>query len=140
MKKLTIGRLAKKMQINVETIRYYERKGLIPEPPRSESGYRLYSQEAILRIQFIRNAKKLGFSLKEISKLLSLRINPDAPCIEVRKRAEVKIAEIEEKIQILRRMKEILGGLIAVCSGNGPLSKCPILEALESSPQNLLNQ
>lgn len=130
MKILTIGQLGKKAQVNVETIRYYERRGLMPEPPRSESGYRHYTEDSIARIQFIKRAKELGFSLKEILDLLSLRVDPDTTCADVKRMAEVKIADIEEKICALQRIKEALTKLRAACSGSGPAGKCPILEAL----------
>lgn len=132
MKTLTIGQLAKQAQVNVETVRYYERRGLIPEPPRRESGYRQYSQDAVARLQFIRRAKELGFSLREISDLLSLRVGPDATCGDVKRRAERKLTDIEEKLQALQRMKKALTKLAAACRGRGPTSECPILEALEA--------
>lgn len=132
MKTLTIGQLAKQAQVNVETVRYYERRGLIPEPHRRESGYREYSQEAVACLQFIKRAKEMGFSLKEISDLLSLRVGPDATCGDVKRRAERKLADIEEKLQALQRMKKALTKLAAACRGRGPTSECPILEVLES--------
>ena len=132
MRTLTIGQLAKLAQVNVETVRYYERRGLIPEPPRRESGYRQYSQEAVARLLFIKRAKELGFSLKEISDLLSLRVGPDATCGDVKRRAKRKLADIEEKLQALQRMKQALTKLAAACRGRGPTSECPILEVLES--------
>jgi MerR family copper efflux transcriptional regulator len=132
MRNLTIGQLARKAQVNVETIRYYERRGLIPEPPRRQSGYRQYSEDAVSRIQFIKRAKELGFSLKEISELLSLRVDPDTTCGDVKKRAEVKIAEVEEKIRALQRIKKALTKLVVLCRGSGPTSECPIMEALSA--------
>ncbi|HDZ27130.1 hypothetical protein LCGC14_1680320 [marine sediment metagenome] len=129
---LTTGQLAKKAQVNVETIRYYERRGLIPEPLRSESGYRHYSQDSIARIQFIKRAKELGFSLKEVSELLSLRVDPNTNCADVKRMAEVKITDIKEKIHALQRIKEALTKLRASCQGSGPAGKCPILEALDT--------
>ena len=132
MKNLTIGQLAKKTQLNVETIRYYERRGLVPEPPRSDSGYRQYSQNAVARLQFIKSAKELGFSLKEIMELLSLRVDPDTTCADVKKLAEAKIADIEERVRALQDMKRALLKLKAECSGRGPVGECPILEALET--------
>jgi len=132
---LTIGQLAKKAGVNVGTIRYYERRGLIPEPPRSSSGYRQYSQEAIARIRFIKRAKELGFSLREISELLSLRVEPDTTCGDVRRRAEAKLIDIERKIEALGRMKRALMELIASCQGRGPISECPILEALNAEEE-----
>lgn len=131
MEHLTIGQLAKKTGVGIDTIRYYERQGLIPEPLRRESGYRQYSCEMIKRIQFIRHAKDLGFSLKEINELLSLRLDPKTKCSVVKNRAEAKISDIEERILNLQRMKKALVKLMKACSGRGPVSKCPILEALE---------
>lgn len=128
---LTIGQLAKKADINIETIRYYERRALIPKPYRRESGYREYSEETVKRIQFIKHAKELGFSLKEIHELLSLKLDPKTPCSEVKNRAEAKIADIEEKLKTLQGMKKALVKLTKACSGKGPVIECPILEALE---------
>ncbi len=132
MKPLTIGQLAKQAQVNVETIRYYERRGLLPEPPRRWSGYREYSQADVAHIRSIKRAKELGFSLSEISELLSLRVDPDTTCDDVQQRTEIKIADIEAKIQTLERMKKALKKLVASCRGRGPTSECPILEALET--------
>ena len=128
---LTIGQLSKKADVNVETIRYYERRALIPKPRRKESGYREYSEEMVQRIQFIKHAKELGFSLKEIHELLSLKLDPKTSCSEVKNRAETKIADIEEKVKTLQRMKKALVKLTKACSGKGPVIECPILEALE---------
>jgi MerR family mercuric resistance operon transcriptional regulator len=128
---LKIGQLAKKTNVNIETIRYYERRALIPKPYRRKSGYREYSEETVKRIQFIKHAKELGFSLKEIHELLYLRLDPKTPCSEVKKKAEIKIADIEEKVITLQRMKKALVKLIRACSGKGPIMECPILEALE---------
>jgi len=131
MENLAIGQLAKRARVNVETVRYYERRGLIPEPPRRESGYRQYPEDAVARILFIKRAQELGFSLKEILELLSLRVDPDTTCRDVKRRAENKIADIEEKIETLRTMKNALTKLRDQCKGKGPTSECPILEALE---------
>src|SRR5712692_7713612 len=95
MKSLTIGRLAKQAGINLETVRYYERRGLLPKPPRTASGYRLFPADAALRLRFIRRAQELGFSLKEIRDLLALRVSPRTTSAEIRKRTEAKIADIE---------------------------------------------
>lgn len=131
METLTIGQLAKNAGVNIETIRYYERRGLIPEPPRRESGYRQYTPEFVTRIQFIKRAQELGFSLNEIAELLALRVDSETACSEVRQHAEVKIANIEGKIQTLQQMKQALKALVVVCNENGTTSECPILEALE---------
>ena len=132
MEYLTTGQLAKKAQVKVETVRYYERRGLIPEPSRKESGYRQYSQDDVIRIQFIKHSQRLGFTLKEIQDLLTLRVNPDTTCFDVKRRAEAKITGIEEKIQSLQRMKQALMKLSTTCRGRGPIGECPILEALKS--------
>ncbi len=131
MESLQIGKVARLADVGVETIRYYEREGLIAEPPRKESGYRQYPEETVNRIRFIRRTKELGFSLKEIGELLSLRMDPDATCENILERAVAKVANIEEKILTLQRMKMALGKLMAACSGDGPVTECPILEALE---------
>ncbi len=128
---LTIVKLAKKAQVNIETIRYYERRGLISRPPRPHSGYRQYSDEIVKRIGFIKRAKELGFSLKEIGNLLSLRLDPSTSCSDIKGRAEKKIEQIEEKIKTLQKMKKALVAVSRTCSGRGPTSECPILKALE---------
>ena len=132
MKTLTIGQVAKQVGVGLETIRFYERKGLIDEPPRRASGYREYPPDAVARVKFIRRAKELGFSLKEIADLLTLRVDQDTTCAEVRERAEAKIADIQDKIRALQQMKRALTRLTVTCSGSGPSSECPILEALET--------
>lgn len=131
MNALTIGRLARQAGVNLETVRYYERRGLLPRPPRSTSGYRLFPREAARRLRFIRRAQELGFSLREIQELLSLRISRKANAKDVRKRAEAKIADIEAKIKTLDSMKRALRKLMTNCPGCGPLSECPILESLD---------
>ena len=132
MGNLTIGQLAKKANVNVQTVRFYERRGLMPEPPRRQSGYRQYSSDDLARIQFIKHAQEVGFTLKEISELLSLRVDPDTSCGEVKKRAMDKISEIEEKIRALQKMKKALSRLATTCRGEGPTSECPILEELQA--------
>lgn len=132
MKYLTISQLAKKAEVNIETLRYYERQGLIPEPIRTSAGYRQYSLDYVDRIHFIKRAKELGFTLREIDDLLTLRIDDETTCDEVRERAEAKIMEIEKKIADLKRIKNALEKLTAACRTTGPTGVCPILEALES--------
>ena len=131
MGNLTIGQLARQAEVNVETVRYYERRGLIPEPPRRSSGYRQYSKDFVLRIRFIKRAQELGFSLKEIKELLVLRVGSETACDDVRKQAKLKITDIEAKIQILQRMKQTLDGLVRACEVNELTSECPILKALD---------
>ncbi len=131
MTTLTIGKVAKAAGLGVETVRFYERQGLIAEPARSESGYRQYRPETIRRLQFIVRAKALGFTLQEIGDLLDLRATPGAGCADVQARAEAKIADIEARIAQLDAMKLALGALVVQCRGEGPLSDCPILDALD---------
>mgnify|MGYP001563917126 CR=1 FL=1 len=135
MGQLTIGHLAKDAQVNVETIRYYERLGLLPRPPRTQSGYRIFPDDAVRRLQFIQRAQDLGFSLKEIRDLLGLRLRPGTRCADVRERAEAKIAEIDVKIRSLQAMRKVLVRLVGACSGGGPVSDCPILESLDRKEQ-----
>jgi MerR family copper efflux transcriptional regulator len=126
----TISQLAKQAQVNVETVRYYERRGLLPQPPRRASGYRQYSQDDLAYLQFIRRAQTLGFSLKEIAELLALRVDPTMSCHDVRERATHKLADVDAKIRALEHIRGALEQLIAACSGQGPISACPILDAL----------
>ncbi|MEX1027022.1 MAG: heavy metal-responsive transcriptional regulator, partial [Candidatus Paceibacterota bacterium] len=119
MKPLTIGQVARQAGIGVETVRFYEREGLIEEPDRRASGYRQFEEVVVDRLRFIREAKELGFTLKEIKELLSLKLDPRSSCADVRQRAEAKIDDIEEKIRMLQRMKRALGKLTKACSGNG---------------------
>jgi MerR family mercuric resistance operon transcriptional regulator len=127
----TIGQLARKTGINLETVRYYERRGLLPKPPRTSSGYRLFPIDAAQRLGFIKRAQDLGFSLAEIRELLTLRVSRRTRSAEVRKRAEAKIAEIESKIRSLKSMRNSLRNLANACEGCGPISECPIIESLD---------
>jgi MerR family mercuric resistance operon transcriptional regulator len=128
---LTIGEIAKQADVGVETIRFYEREGLLRQPPRTRSGYRQYSPDTIRRVRFIRRAKELGFTLKEISELLSLRVDTDRTCAEVRTIAQTKINDIEGKIGELQRIAAVLNRLARACRGRGPTSTCPILDMLD---------
>ena len=129
---LTIGRIARDAGTGVETIRFYERQGLLAKPARTISGYRSYAPEVIWRLRFIRHAKELGFSLREIKELLSLRVTAGKSCGDVKSRAAQKIAEVDRKIASLTRIRRPLVKLSAACSGRGPVSACPILDALET--------
>ena len=130
MEKLTIGQLAKKANVNLETIRYYERRGLLPEPPRNKSGHREYSLEEVKRTEFIKRCQALGFSLKEIFELLSLKIKPGTTCGDVKARAESKIADVEKRIVDLEKIRKALLRMSSKCIGKGPVGLCPILEEL----------
>ncbi|HYR07150.1 MAG TPA: MerR family transcriptional regulator [Longimicrobium sp.] len=127
---LTIGELAKRAGVGVETVRFYEREGLIPPPPRTGSGYRQYPPETVARLRFIQRAKELGFSLREVEELISLHLDPEVPCAEVRTRAEAKIADIDARLRDLERMRASLAQFVDACDAGGDGSPCPILEAL----------
>ena len=132
MKSFTIGQVAERSGVGIETVRFYEREGLIPKPNRSSSGYLLFDDETIARLQFIRRAKELGFTLNEIKELLSLRLNATTSCADIKSRAEAKITNIDEKIRTLRRMKTALKKLTSQCNSQGSVNECSILDALDS--------
>ncbi len=131
MSSLTIGQLAKRADVGVETVRFYERRGLLAEPDRRPSGYRQYDEGVVDRLRFIKRAKELGFTLNEIKELLSLRLDPTTTCADVKSRAEEKIDDIHERIRTLQRMKKAIVKVTKACSGRGGVDECPILEALE---------
>ena len=124
---LTIGRLARAAGVNVETVRYYQRLGLVDEPPKPESGFRHYSADALDRIVFIKRAQQLGFRLEEIRELLELG---DGRCADVRAKAEQKRRQIEAQIRDLRAMGATLDELIAACRAGRRDTHCPIVETL----------
>ena len=128
---LTIGQVARLAGVGVETVRFYEREGLLPRPARKPSGYRQYPEEAVARLHFIRRAKALGFTLKEVAELLALRLDPSADRAAVKGRTAAKVEDIDRKIEDLRRMRQALVKLADACSGRGHLSGCPILGALD---------
>jgi MerR family copper efflux transcriptional regulator len=131
MKPLTVGQVARQAGVGVETVRFYEKNGLLEQPARRASGYREYDEETVNRLRFIQRAKELGFTLGEIRELLSLRCSGQ-PCNAVREQAEAKVAEIEAKVAMLLRMKEVLGRLALSCGEQYDKSRCPILETLDS--------
>lgn len=132
---LTIGKLAGRGGVSVQTVRYYERSGLLPKPSRAASGYRIYALDAVRRLTFIKQAQQLGFSLSEIQDLLSLRMQSGTTCADVRQRAREKILGVSKKIEDLQRIRSALTKLAAACRGNGPTSECPILETLENAKE-----
>src|SRR5438552_13847351 len=132
MDRLTIGEVAKHAHVRIETLRYYERMGLVAPPPRNGANYRLYPEETVRRVQFIKRAQELGFSPREITELLALRATPETPCADIRTRALDKITAIEEKIRVLHAMKNALVQLVEECSGQGEITDCPILAALDT--------
>ncbi len=131
MDTLSIGQVAQRAGVGVETVRFYEHEGLLEEPPRRASGYRQYSEQVVTRIHFIKRAKLLGFSLKEITELLRLRVDAQTSCEEVKQRTEAKLAEVEQKMVELQRMRQALLQVASLCTGQGPTSRCPMLDALD---------
>jgi Hg(II)-responsive transcriptional regulator len=126
-----IGQVAKRAGVTVETIRFYEGQALIPAPARTESGYRQYTTETIRRVRFIQRAKALGFSLKDIHALLTLRNESSSTCADVKAQASRKIADVEEKILDLTRIRRALTHLVEQCDAEADLNECPILDALD---------
>ena len=140
MTAMTIGRLARKARVGVETIRFYERKGLIEQPRRPrDGGYRVYPEETAHRIRFIRQAQELVFSLREVQDLLSLRADPESDSADVRDRAAAKLAEVKRKITELERIRAALEDLIAACPGRGALRNCSIMETLRAGEETCEN-
>ncbi len=128
---MTIGQLAAKSGASTETIRYYERSGYLPAPRRRSSGYRVYERDSINRIRFIKEAKKLGFTLNEVRELFALTDDPAANCATVNKKARRKIIEIEQKVATLTQMKKNLDILATICPDDDqPLSECSIINHL----------
>jgi Hg(II)-responsive transcriptional regulator len=127
---LKIGEVAKETGVGIETIRFYERKGLLDEPSRRPSGYRQYDVSIVARLQFIRRAKELGFTLSEIAELLGLWFDTGAKCCDVRKKAQAKIEEIEAKLTSLQAMKQSLKALVETCQQRGSMEDCPLLDGL----------
>lgn len=133
MSYFTIGKLAKQAKVNVETVRYYERKGLMPELLRSESGYRQQSRTDFEHLKFIKNAQQLGFSLKQIKELVSLNVSPGYSCADVKGRAQEKIKEIKGKIAELHKIKKALSELSGICEINATIEECRILKILNKT-------
>jgi DNA-binding transcriptional MerR regulator len=123
--------VAEAAEVNIETLRYYERRGVISPPKRSESNYRKYPSETVSRVRFVKHAQDLGFTLDEIKDLLSLRATGGAKASQVRDKAAEKMSDIDRRIAALHRMRAALAHLLAECSGEGPASGCTILHAIE---------
>ncbi len=127
----TIGWLAKSAGIDVQTVRYYEKRRLLSPSSRRPSGYRVYDHEAVGRLRFIRNAKALGFTLREIGELLNLRVNGRAHCGDVQRKAEAKLHGVEAKLTGLQALARALRGLIRTCQAGQPIDRCQILHHIE---------
>ncbi len=131
METMKIGEFARKGGVNVQTVRYYERRGLLPEPERRESGYREYTLDSLARLQFIRRSQELGFTLSEIEELLALRTDPQTTAAQVKAKAEAKIADIDSRLRDLRQIQHGLEHLAGQCrGGSGPTGDCPLLAAM----------
>ena len=128
---LTIGQLAKRVGVNVETLRYYERLNLLAPSTRKPSGYRIYGPSELQRLHFIKNAQALGFTLQEIAEFLDLRIGSTAVCGDVRRKTQVKLRQVEKKIADLRSLALSLKQLIRSCEAEQITDQCPILESLK---------
>jgi MerR family copper efflux transcriptional regulator len=132
---LTIGKLAKAVGVNIETIRYYERRKLLRTKTKSPSGYRLYDDEALRKLRFIKNAQTLGFTLKEICELLNLRTSSTASCRGVQGKAQARLMQVKEKVRELQALARTLRGLIQTCRAGQSTNGCPILTSLEKAPR-----
>ena len=131
METMRIGEFARKAGVNVQTVRYYERRGLLPEPERRESDYREYTSDCLERLHFIRRTQELGFTLSEIEELLALRTDPHTAAADVKQRAEAKVVDIEAKIADLRQIQHALEHLAGQCrGGKGTTGDCPLLAAM----------
>src|SRR5206468_12637450 len=128
---LTIGQVATSADVNIQTIRYYERRGLFAAPKRTAVGYRQYADDAVARLRFIKHAQELGFSLREIQELLGLRVRHGAACDAVERKTRQKIEVVQQKIRDFQRMKRTLERLAAACAVRRPTAECPILVVLE---------
>ncbi len=128
---MKIGEVAKRSGVGIETIRYYEREGVLAEPERRPSGYRQYDESVVERLQFIRRAKELGFTLAEIKELIALWVDDDTRCKHVRERAEQKIADIEQKISSLQKMKRSLKKVLMQCESQDSVGECPLLHGID---------
>ncbi|GAB5546354.1 MAG: MerR family transcriptional regulator [Sandaracinaceae bacterium] len=126
---MRIKEAAEKAGVGVETLRYYERRGLLDAPPRTGAGYRSYDAEAVRVVRFIKGAQELGFTLKEVAELLALR--EGGTCSEARAAAELKLEDVGRKIERLRAIRAALEELVSTCTGTGSTRSCPILEAME---------
>lgn len=127
---LTIGQVAGAAAVNIQTIRYYERRGLFPAPRRTPSGYRQYEDDAVPRLRFIKHAQFLGFSLREIQELLGLRVRRGSACDVVEFKTREKIEVVQQRIDDLQRMQRTLERLAEACRARQPTDACPILEAI----------
>jgi MerR family transcriptional regulator, copper efflux regulator len=130
---MNIGELARRAGVNRETVRFYERRGLLPAPPRSGAGYRRYAEGDLGRLRFILRAKELGFTLTEIADLLALRFDTAATADDVRARALEKLADADRRIHDLQRIRAALLGVVEACDAHDDVAGCMLIHALEAS-------
>lgn len=133
---MKIGELAQRAGVRIDTVRYYERQGLLPPPVRQPSGYRSYAPSDISRLRFVRRAKALGFTLEEIRELLALSGRREDDMGGLKATATEKLADVEAKLTELKRIRDGLKTLVASCPGHGALEQCPILNALDEDAQD----
>lgn len=129
---ITIGRVAKAAGVSIDTVRFYERRGLVSPSARRASGYRVYREDAVRRLTFIRRAQELGFSLKEIAALLRLRSGGGVRCDRVRVAAGRHLEDVRARVRALKRIEAVLDELVRTCERNGATDGCPILQSLEN--------
>lgn len=127
---MKIGELAQRSGVGIDTVRYYEREGLLPRAQRLASGYRVYADDDVLRLRFVRRAKALGFTLPEIRELLALSGHREHDMAGMKSAALAKLADVEARLAELARIRDGLQRLVASCPGHGALAQCPILHAL----------
>ena len=133
----TIGQLAKAVDVNVQTVRYYERLKLLSPSARRPSGYRIYGEDEERRLRFIKNAQGLGFTLQEIAELLTLSVTSTARCGDVQRRAQAKLKHVEAKVWNLQALAKSLRSLIRTCRAGQPTNRCPILQSLEKTERRI---
>lgn len=132
---MTISSLAEAAGVNVATVRYYERRGIIANPPRTSAGYRQYDESVVDRIRFVRRAQGLGFGLDEIEELLDLRVHEPESCSVVAEATQAKLVSVESKIRELERLKGVLQSLVRACQQREQTRECPVLAMLEEGEQ-----
>lgn len=137
---LTIGKVAAEAGVNIQTLRYYERRRLLIAAARRESGYRLYNSDAVIRVRFIKNAQSLGFTLNEIATLLRLRVKHRSQCPDVKAKARKKLDSVHQKIEGLKVLEKSLKTLIRACDAQSTTDSCSLLEALEKNGRTKISK
>lgn len=133
MREFTIGELSRLTEVNIETIRYYEKIGIMPNPPRNSSGYRIYSAPHFERLSFVRRSRELGFSQPEVRKLLTLVDEHTYTCAEVKEMTARQLSNVRDRIKDLRKLEKALAMMVSKCDG-GDIPECPIVDTLSTLP------